>query len=79
MKNRKNLKLAAMQGTEGLNEQFELRAYHIWLASGGGHGNDLDYWLQAEKGIRTRASASIADSKNPDSLEEPNPLRAQTL
>lgn len=31
-----------------LRERIEKRAYHIWLASGGGHGEHLRHWLQAE-------------------------------
>lgn len=31
-----------------LRERVEKRAYHIWLASGGGHGEHLRHWLQAE-------------------------------
>ena len=30
-------------------QQIELRAYYIRLTTGGGHGSDLDHWLQAEK------------------------------
>jgi hypothetical protein len=57
---------AAAQGV--LHEQIGLRAYHIWLASDGAHGNDFQHWFQAEKEMR--ASASIADPRN--SQEEPN-------
>jgi Protein of unknown function (DUF2934) len=31
-----------------LREQIEKRAYHLWLSSGGGHGEHLGHWLQAE-------------------------------
>ena len=31
-----------------LPEQIEKRAYHLWLTSGGRHGDDLCHWLQAE-------------------------------
>jgi hypothetical protein len=31
-----------------LREQIEKRAYHLWLAAGGRHGEDLRHWLQAE-------------------------------
>ncbi len=31
-----------------LREQIEKRAHEIWLASGCGHGDDLNHWLQAE-------------------------------
>ena len=67
MKNRKNNKPTEPQRTEPLHEQIELRAYYIWLASGGGHGNDLQHWLQAEEDVRPHASTSIAGPKNPAS------------
>ena len=67
MKHRKNTKPAEPHRTDPVHEQIQLRAYQIWLASDGGHGNDVQHWLQAEKEIRTRVSASIADPGNPDS------------
>ncbi|HSY20123.1 MAG TPA: DUF2934 domain-containing protein [Candidatus Acidoferrales bacterium] len=32
-----------------LRHKIEERAYHIWLESGGGHGDHERHWLQAEK------------------------------
>ena len=63
MKDRKNNKPAVSQPDVLLRDQIELRAYHIWLAGGGGHGNDLQHWLQAEKEIVTHPSAEIADPR----------------
>jgi hypothetical protein len=34
-----------------LRSQIEARAYHLWLADGRPHGNDLHYWLQAEREV----------------------------
>ena len=34
-----------------LREQIQMRAYQIWLTSGGVHGSDLQHWLQAEAEI----------------------------
>jgi len=34
-----------------LREQIEKRAYHLWLANGGGHGEALRHWLQAESEV----------------------------
>jgi hypothetical protein len=34
-----------------LRAQIETRAYHLWLADGGRHGNDLYYCLQAEREV----------------------------
>ena len=31
-----------------LRERIEKRAYHLWLSSGGSHGEHLRHWLQAE-------------------------------
>jgi hypothetical protein len=59
VKNRKNIKPAEPEAHSNSREQIELRAYYIWLATGGGHGNDLDHWLQAEKEITARAPAAL--------------------
>ena len=34
-----------------LRERIEKRAYHIWLARGGGHGDHVHHWLQAESEV----------------------------
>ncbi|HWV98189.1 MAG TPA: DUF2934 domain-containing protein [Candidatus Acidoferrum sp.] len=34
-----------------LREQIERRAYHLWLAGGARHGEDLHHWLEAESEI----------------------------
>lgn len=34
-----------------LRERIEKRAYHLWLAGGGSHGEHLRHWLQAESEI----------------------------
>ena len=54
MKNRTQMKT----GTNGssrnqadVRAQIEARAYQLWLADGGRHGNDLRYWLQAEREV----------------------------
>ena len=63
MKNRKNNRPADPRPDVVSRHQIELRAYHIWLSSGGGHGNDLQHWLQAEMEIVTRPSAEITGSR----------------
>jgi hypothetical protein len=35
-------------------QQIEQRAHELWKLSGSPPGRDLDFWLQAEKEIRTR-------------------------
>lgn len=32
-------------------ERIEKRAYHLWLGSGGSHGEHLRHWLQAESEV----------------------------
>jgi len=61
--NRKSDRPGDSQADVLLRVQIELRAYHIWLANGGGHGNDLQHWLQAEMELVTRPSTEIADSR----------------
>ena len=34
---------------EPAREEIELRAYQIYVERGGGHGQDVDDWLQAER------------------------------
>ena len=49
--NRKINRTVKTQGPATLREQIEIRAYQIWLASGGADGNALQHWLQAEAEI----------------------------
>jgi hypothetical protein len=37
-----------------LHLQIERRAYEIWMAGGGHHGEDIAHWLQAESEVRAR-------------------------
>jgi hypothetical protein len=38
-------------GTHGPRDLVALRAYQIYLERGGGHGRDLEDWLQAERDV----------------------------
>jgi len=52
MKNGTRKKTNATNGSSeraDLRAQIEIRAYKLWLADGGRHGNDLNHWLQAER------------------------------
>jgi hypothetical protein len=49
--NRKATTLPETQTPVSVREQIETRAYQIWIANGGGHGSDLQHWLQAEAEI----------------------------
>jgi hypothetical protein len=38
-----------------LRYQIETRAYEIWLSSGGGHGDNVAHWLQAESEVLSKS------------------------
>ena len=53
----------------GLRRKIEVRAYHIWLESGGGQGDNERHWLQAERELmeatkREEKPQSDARSRN---------------
>jgi len=53
----------------GLRRKIEVRAYHIWLENGGGHGDHERHWLQAERELmeaikREEKPQSDARSRN---------------
>ena len=54
-----------------LREQIENRAYHLWLSSGGGHGDALRHWLQAEGEV---LKAVRQDQEERDSARKAKPL-----
>jgi hypothetical protein len=39
-------------------ERIRRRAYEMYLARGGGHGNDLEDWLQAERELTDQSEAA---------------------
>ena len=41
---------------ESVSEMVRMRAYYIFLARGGSHGNDLADWLAAEKEVRSASA-----------------------
>ena len=43
-----NIATAKLSPDPDLRLQVERRAYEIWEAGGGGHGEDIAHWLQAE-------------------------------
>ena len=58
MKNGLKKPATAVNGTTedvDLRTQIEVRAYQLWLAGGGRHGEDLNHWLQAEREILERS------------------------
>jgi len=44
-------------GSPDLRSEIEKRAYEIWLNEGGGHGSDLDHWLEAERELTDRGAS----------------------
>ncbi len=49
------------------HEQIAARAYELFLARGGQHGDDLADWFQAEAAVLgTRARADESSGKTPD-------------
>ena len=47
--------LAQQTDRPDLRAEIENRAYHLWRADGGRHGNALNHWLQAEREIMNYA------------------------
>jgi len=41
---------------EPISEMVRMRAYYIFLARGGSHGNDLADWLAAEREVRSASA-----------------------
>ena len=50
--------LAGMSSERSRRELVEQRAYELWVATGCGHGNDIDHWLQAEREVLEGQAAS---------------------
>ena len=72
MKNRTQKKTTGLNRSPeppDLRTGSEIRAYRLWEASGGRHGNDLSHWLQAELELanhgRTRQEVTELSSTVP--------------
>lgn len=48
---------------EVLRQKIEERAYHIWLESGCGHGDNERHWLQAERELTTATNKGKKTAK----------------
>lgn len=42
-----------------LREEIRMRAYHLWLHAGRPHGQELDFWLRAEREFLDRQSRAV--------------------
>jgi len=40
------------------DQEVNRRAYELWEAAGGQHGNDLRHWLAAEREVRARRESA---------------------
>lgn len=43
-----------------LREEIRMRAYHLWLHAGRPHGQELDFWLRAEREFLERQSRAVS-------------------
>jgi len=62
-----------------LRARIEQRAYHIWLASGGGHGEHLNHWLRAETEVlkaikQEQEERSTARTTRPPAKQRSTPV-----
>jgi hypothetical protein len=53
------------------NGEIERRAYEIYQARGGQHGNDIDHWLEAEKQLKPGPTSVTG------SISAPRPKKAK--
>ena len=54
-----------------LRERIEKRAYHLWLGSGGRHGEHLRHWLQAESEVLKALNQDRAERTSNAKLAKP--------
>ena len=40
------------------DQEVNRRAYELWEAAGGQHGDDLRHWLEAEREVRARSESA---------------------
>ena len=56
----KNLQTEAASAHErqiAYDQEVNRRAYELWEAAGGQHGDDLRHWLEAEREVRARSES----------------------
>jgi hypothetical protein len=51
---KKNVGVKTRANGAELRLEIEKRAYELWQADGGPHGNDVHYWLVAERDLTNR-------------------------
>lgn len=52
-----------LPSTEQLNfdQEVNRRAYELWEAAGGVHGDDLRHWLEAEREVKARRGEGLPE------------------
>ncbi len=60
---------------EDRQQRIRARAYHLWEADGGPHGQELEYWERARELVGMEESAHAAELPNPASLPGADPDR----
>ena len=46
------------QGQLVYEQEINRRAYELWEAAGGQHGEDMRHWLEAEREVQTRRQST---------------------
>jgi len=46
--------MARQSGSSNISESIQKKAYELWEKDGRKHGCDMQYWLQAEKIIKSQ-------------------------
>jgi hypothetical protein len=53
-KNSRTEAAPAQKSQMDYDQEVNRRAYELWEAAGGQHGDDLRHWLEAEREVRAR-------------------------
>jgi len=48
----------AQEGQRDYDQEVNRRAYELWKAAGGQHGDDLRHWLEAERELGARTESA---------------------
>jgi hypothetical protein len=62
-KNSRTEAVPAQKNQMDYDQEVNRRAYELWEAAGGQHGDDLRHWLEAEREVKARRQSSGAGSR----------------
>jgi hypothetical protein len=62
---------------QSLENRIRERAYEMWTAQGGVHGQAEQHWLAAEREILTAATTELARDKVPQKKKRRSPTRSK--